>query len=215
MKRGVLMIKGKKFTVIALSLMLTTGFASSALANNGKGGGLAHAPGQSENFSKGVTTNVDVTENVSYDTKEETDSAITSTTVTPGTSTVVGEPVVSVKTYEEKHPQQDWYRIVTETTTSVTTTVSTWEDTTTVTTHYVYEIPVTITETTTTTSTHRGAPGSNGKQLSEVSITDVNSVDGERVMVDSHEVTEVTKGNVTETDSASTETVVKKDEWIK
>lgn len=209
------MIKGKKLTVIALSLMLTTGFASGAMASNGKGAGLADAPGQSENFSKGVTTLVDVTENVSYDTKEETDSAVTSVTSAPGTSSVDGAPSVSVKSYIEYHPQHDWYRNVTETTTSITTTVSSWEDTTTVTTHYFYETPVTITETTTTTSTHRGAPGSNGKQLSHESVTDVTSVDGEKVLVDSKDSSVVTKGEVTESSSTATNTVVSKGEWIK
>lgn len=209
------MIKGKKFTVIALSLMLTTGFASSALANNGKGAGLAEAPGQSENFSKGVTTLVDVTEKVSYDTIEETFSEITSVTSTPYSETIVGEPVVTVKSYEEKHPQQDWYRIITETTTSIPTTTRVWEETTTVTTHSSYETIVTITETTTTTSTHRGAPGSNGKQLSEVSVIDVTSVAGEKVLVDSHDSTDVTTGDVTETTEAVSNTVKHEGKWVK
>ena len=209
------MIKGKKLTVIALSLMLTTGFASGAMASNGKGAGLAQAPGQSENFSKGVTTLVDVTEKVSSDTKEETSSAVTSVTKAPGSASVDSEPVVTVKSYKEKHSSQNWYRNVTETTTSITTTVSKWEDTTTVTTHSFYETPVTITETTTTTSTHRGAPGSNGKQLNEVSVTDKTSVAGERVLVDSKDVPVVTKGDVTETISSSSNTVTEKSDWIK
>lgn len=209
------MIKGKKFTVIALSLMLTTGFASSALANNGKGAGLAEAPGQSENFSKGITTLVDVSEIVSYDTIEETSSEITSVTSTPFSESVVGEPVVTVKTYEEKHPQQDWYRIVTETTTSIPTTTKEWEETTTVTTHYSYETLVTITETTTTTSTHRGAPGSNGKQFSDVSVVDVNSVAGEKVLVGSEDTEAVTTSEVTETISFTEKTEKKPGNWYK
>lgn len=209
------MIKGKKFTVIALSLMLTTGFASGAMASNGKGAGLSEAPGQSENFYKGVTTLVDVTESVSYDTKEETSSAITSVTSSPGTVSADSEPIVTVKSYEEKHPVHNWYRNVTQTTTTITSTVSTWLDTTTVTTHYFYEIPVTITETTTTTSTHRGAPGSNGKQLSLASVTETQSVDGERVLVDSKEESVVTTGDVTETTSTSSETSTVNGGWIK
>ncbi|MDN7241698.1 hypothetical protein QWY14_07825 [Planococcus sp. N028] len=209
------MIKGKKITVIALSLMLTTGFASGAMASNGKGAGLEKAPGQSENFSKGVTTLVDVSETVSYDTLKETSSAVTSVTSTPDTASVDGAPVVTVNSYQEKHPQQKWYRTVTVTTTSITTTVSEWEDTTTVTTHYFYETPVTITDTTTTTSTHRGAPGSNGKQLSEVSVTDQKSVAGEKVLVDSADYPVVTKGAVTETASTTSNTVTVKGDWIK
>ncbi|QHJ70578.1 hypothetical protein [Planococcus halotolerans] len=209
------MIKGKKFTVIALSLMLTTGFASSALANNGKGAGLAEAPGQSENFSKGITTLVDVAEKVSYDTIEETFSEITSVTSTPFSETIVGEPVVTVKSYEEKHPSKDWYKIVTETTTSIPTTTRVWEDTTTVTTHYSYETLVTITETTTTTSTHRGAPGSNGKHLSEVSVIDVTSVAGEKVLLGSEDTEVVTPGEVTETTTSSVSTKTLKSDWIK
>lgn len=209
------MIKGKKFTVIALSLMLTTSFASGALANNGKGGGLADAPGQSENFSKGVTTVVDVTENVSHATREETSSAITSVTTTPVTESVAGEPVVTVRYYEEKHPAQDWTRIVKETTTSITTTVRTWDETTAVTTHSLYEVPVTITETTTTTSTHRGAPGSNGKQLSEIAVTDTQSVDGEWVLLSTKDDSVVTNGEVAETINTASEIALDPGKWSK
>lgn len=209
------MIRGKTLTAIALSAVLTTGFASGAMASNGKGAGLAEAPGQSENFSKGVTTLVDVSQKVSYDTKEESSSAVTSVTSTPQTDSVDSNPVITTNSYTEKHPVHNWYRNVTETTTSITTTVSAWDETTTVTTHYYYEIPVTITETTTTTSTHRGAPGSNGKQLSEVSVTDSTSVDGERVLVGTKDDPAVTKGDVTKTTSTATDTVTEKSEWIK
>ncbi|WP_147433985.1 hypothetical protein [Planomicrobium sp. Y74] len=203
--------------MIVLSLMLTTGFASGAMASNGKGVGLADAPGQSENFSKGVTTLVDVDEKVSYETIEETSSAVTSVTTKTVSESVDSEPIVIVNTYEEKHQKHDWYRTVTETTTSITTTVSTWEETATVTTHYFYETPVTFTETTTTTSTHRGAPGSNGKQLGEVSVTDTTSVAGEKVLVDSQDSTDVTTGDVTETTTTVSNTVSNKDDvkWNK
>ena len=195
--------------------MLTTGFASSASANKRKGAGLAEAPGQSVNFSKGVTTLVDVFEKISYDTIEETSSEITSVTCIPFSKSVVGEPVVTVKTFEKKHPQQDWYRIVTETTTSIPTTTKEWEETTTVTMHYTYKTPVTITETTTTTSTHRGAPGSNGKQLSDVSVVDVNSVAGKKVLVGSEDTEAVTTSEVTETTTTSVSTKTHKGDWIK
>lgn len=149
-----------------LAMVLVIALAVPAMANNGKGKGLVNAPGQAENFSKGITTVV-TNEDVTFQDVEISYRNVVSDPVDKEEiSFVVGEPVVTTRI--EKHNIHDWYRTVTITTTSTTYYRTTWTETITVT--ETLETPVTITGVTTTTLSHRGAPGSNGEVLINGSV---------------------------------------------
>lgn len=199
------MKKMSKVLVSALCLVLVASSFSAALAN-GRGQGLTTAPGQAVNFSKGITTIITTSEEV-------TESVLENIVVEQSISTEqqsaidVNEQIVSVVTDYIKHQQYDTlghphYRHVKERTTTtkeVVTTELTWDETTTTSVTTVTGTPVTTTVTTTTTVMHQGAPGSNGKVISEV--TETNSVDvfGETYLISVHESEPiVTNGEVTE-----------------
>lgn len=203
----------KKLSVIALSFMLSVGFATGAMASNGKGVGLETAPGQSVNFSKGITTIVTTTENVTEDVLVDVETSSDSSNETK-TSTSVEEVVSDVIKTTERHPVQNWYREVFTTTTDTITTTSSWNETTTVTTTTTTETPVTITETTVTTLSHRGAPGSNGKVISENSVTTNGEVLGDAIVNTEYDTT-VSTGEVTTSFTKQSKVTITTGNWIK
>ncbi|WEG16939.1 hypothetical protein PQ478_20935 [Alkalihalophilus pseudofirmus] len=184
------MKKAQKLSVAVLTLILSVSFTTGAMANNGNGNGkgLETAPGQSENFSKGVTTEVIVTTN---ETKGVEVNSIESAVTETKTDTDITEERVVIKSNTEKHPTKNEYRDVTVTATVRTVTTSTWDETTTTTT--TTETPVTVIETIETTITHQGAPGSNGKVLSESSKSSEKRVEGEPIVT---VATTTTKGEL-------------------
>lgn len=200
----------KLFTGI-LATTLILGAGTGVLAQ-GKGKGQETAPGQSENFSKGITTEVVVTENVTEEVRIDEETSTNSTTEPKSFSSV--EIVEEVVTTIEKHPTKNEYRDVITTTTKKITNTSIWDETTTVTTTKTTETPVTITETIETTIQHHGAPGSNGKVLSENSIViGKNEVLGEPVIKETSETT-VTKGETrTETTTEVLDTKTERSGW--
>lgn len=190
------MKRAKKLSVIALTMVLSLSLATGTLANNGKGKGLDTAPGQSVNFSKGVTTEVIVTENVTSEVRISENTSVNSYTVPMSAKTISEEHNVIIDTYIEKHNTKDEYREVVVTATVITTNTSSWDETTTVTTTTRMETPVTIIETIETTILHQGAPGSNGKILSVTSIPTIKEIEGESTVTTTSE-TEVTKSAIT------------------
>ncbi|MCT8140012.1 hypothetical protein H1D32_21380 [Anaerobacillus sp. CMMVII] len=190
------MKKAKKLSVVVLTLLLSLSLTTGALASNGKGKGLETAPGQSANFSNGITTLVTTSEIVTEDLRVDRETSEESSTETKS-STSEELVVVDTKVEKEFHPAQNWFRYVTTTTTQKTTIQSSWDETTTITTTTTTETPLTITETTETTITHRGAPGSNGKVLSETSLTTKDVVEGVMEVVDIQTSEKVTKGDTT------------------
>lgn len=164
----------KKLLVAALTIGLLSSFSTAAMAatNNGQGKGLATAPGQADNFSKGITTEVTTTENVVQSIITNTQISnpifVSSVPMNETTSEVIGSTSVTTIDY---HPVQIWSREVTATTTETTVTTTAWDEITTATTTTVTDIPVTTTETTVATNLHHGAPVSNGKEISNDSIT--------------------------------------------
>lgn len=209
------MKKVKKLSVLTLTLMISLSLATGVMASNGKGNGkgLETAPGQSVNFSKGVTTEVVVTENVTEEVRVDVETS-SNTTTEPMSST--SEKIVEeVITTTEKHPTKNEYRDVVTTTTKKVTTTSSWEESTTVTTTTITETPVTITETIETTIQHQGAPGSNGKVLnkSSVVIDTKEEVLGATVVNETSEIT-VTKGEIsTETNTQILDTKKELNGW--
>ncbi|RSD22314.1 hypothetical protein [Mesobacillus subterraneus] len=206
------MKRAKKVSVTALSLVLSISFASGAMASNGKAKGLENAPGQSENFSKGITTEVLVTKNVTEEVRVDVETSTNSTTEPKSSSLVkiVEESVTTV----EKHPTKNEYRDVITITIKEVTTTSTWDETTTLTTTTTTETPVTITETIETTIQHRGAPGSNGKLLlSDSVVIGKDEVKGDPLVSETSETT-VTEGEVTsQTTSKVIDTKVERSGW--
>lgn len=186
----------KKLLVIMLAMVLVIALAVPAMANNGKGKGLVNAPGQAENFSKGITTVV-TNEDVTIKDFEISYRNVVSDPVDKEEEfSIVGEPKVT--TTIEKHNIHDWYRTVTITTTTTTYYRTTWTETTTVT--ETLETPVTITGVTTTTLSHRGAPGSNGEVLINESVfAETNRVYGDA------EVTNVSEPVVTKSERTTIE----------
>lgn len=201
---------------------MVLGISGIALANNGKGKGLETAPGQSENFSKGITTVVAVEEvtvesedidvQVSEDSTTETKSETTVTTNTTEEQVKVFHP----NAHKQDSNQPGWYRYDTIVTTVTTTIISTWDETTTVTTTTTTVTPITTVEIIETTIQHRGAPGSNGEVISETSQT-ISSVttEGEQVIT-TETSTVVTLGEVTTTSSSVTSSeTIEGEGWIK
>jgi hypothetical protein len=210
LKGRLLMKKVKKMSIFALTLVLSMSLATGALASNGKDS----APGQSENFHKGITTEVTTSEEVYdktiYDTEVTDDFEIV-----PKQKTYEKDPVVTEEVTREEHPSQDWYRYKTTTTTETTTVTETWnEEITTITTKFI-ETPVTVTKTTVITSEHRGAPGSNGKHLGETSEITIDKVKGEPQVVDT--VTDVSsvKTNVNKEENTASASNVSRGDWIR
>ncbi len=143
-----------RFAIVA-SIMTAASVSVSAAT---KGRGLATAPGQAENFYRGVTTLAPVVEKelvsatpvvVSSDTATSTDVdvASSSSTVTRTIGSGKGNPTGNL---------QDATKTSTTTTTPTTAVTTTVIDTT-----NVYDV-------TTTVNSHHGAPVSNGKALEPV-----------------------------------------------
>ncbi len=204
------MNKMKKMSIFTLTLIFSMSLATGALAGNGK----AHAPGQSENFHKGITTEVTTSEDVYEKNLYDTDVSESKETV-PKVKTYEKDPVVTEIVEKEEHSSQDWYRLRTTTTTETTTVTETWNEVTTTKTTDFIETPVTITKTTVTTNEHRGAPGSSGKHLGETSETTVDKIKGEPQVVDTKEDVSTEKINFNKEESTETTSRVSRGEWIK
>jgi hypothetical protein len=203
------MNKMKKMSIFTLTLIFSMSLATGALAGNGK----AHAPGQSENFHKGITTEVTTSEDVHEKTLYDTEVSESKETV-PKVKTYEKDPVVTEIVEKEYHQQHDRYRYVTTTTTETTTVTETWNEVTTTKTTNFIETPMTITKTTVTTSEHRGAPGSSGKHLGETSETTVDKVKGEPQVVDTKEDVSTEKINFNKEESTETSAEESKSKWI-
>lgn len=195
----------KKLGVAVLATTLVFGGSSLSALAAGKGKGLETAPGQSENFSKGISTELITTQNVTEDVIIDKQTATDSDTVTKETITTKDYIVVEEKV--ENHPTKNESRIVKVKKYLTDTTTATWDETTTTFTTTTTTTPVTITETIETLITHQGAPGSNGKVLSEASTSKINEVKGEPVSEVSV-TSETSKGEV----SVSTKTTTNKTE---
>lgn len=169
--------------MLLVSLLLGT-VSLSALASNGKGKGLATAPGQDPAFDRGITTIVtSVTaertdELVEVTFHEDSESfTVTLTQLLDETTDVNSTTFIEYKQLPNGKTQD---REVTTTTTTFLVTHRAYTLTTTITVSTV--TPVTITETVTTTERHGGAPGSNGERLdSTITVEEINRVYGEPV----------------------------------
>lgn len=212
----------KKVLAVVLVLVMVLGMSSMGFANNGKGKGLATAPGQAPNFSKGITTlvtaNEVVTEDENVDVQTSTNSPLETKSETNVTTETTEE---QVKVYHENahkpgSNQEGWYRYDTIITTVTTTTTRTWDEITTITTTTTTVTPITTVETIETTIQHRGAPGSDGEVISETSRTLSSvSIEGDPV-VTIETNTEVTKGEVATTTSSQTYSeTIEGQGWIK
>jgi len=203
----------KRMVAIGLTMVMVLGMTSMTFANNGKGKGLATAPGQDPNFSKGITTVVTIDEKVTEGTLVDVDTSTEYFTEDKTDST--SEKKITLElTGREDHNQQPWYREIFTETTETTTATLTWDETTTVTTTTTTETPVTITDTTVTTVLHRGAPVSNGKVLSETGENTKSEVEGESVVKQEDESV-VTVGEITKDVQVSIAEKQIKSEWIK
>jgi hypothetical protein len=201
----------KQVSIVLLTLLFTLSFATSAFASAGKD----YAPGQSESFSKGITTKVIVTEDVQEKTLHKKDVSFDTKTEKKEKS-YTKKPVVTKDKTKEYHKKHNWYRYVTTTKTDTTTVHKTWDEVTKTKTTKFIEIPVTITKKTVTTIKHRGAPGSNGKKISETTETFTDKVKGKPKVTDTKkEVLSVKKKNHDKKEDTKTTTEVKKGKWIK
>lgn len=208
----------KKVSMLVFVLMLFSSVSSAAFAaGNGDNKGKATAPGQSVNFSKGVTTIVTTTETVEHDSEIDVQESTEYSDV-PMSETlapVTLEPVETITIEESKefcnngHKQENCeikhkYRtIITEDT---ITTTNTWVETTAITTTTTTVTPVTTTVTTVTTTQHQGAPGSNGKFIGETSTSTSVAVKGDPVTTSTQE-TNITNGPVSSTSVTTTMTL--------
>lgn len=181
----------RRWSVVGLALAVFISLAPAALAK-----GLETAPGQAENFSKGITTITSFKDEVTYG--EEVNTSVSTQSSTENKSNESEELVITNATRTEKHPTKDLYRDVITTTTKKVTTTTSWDETTNVTTTTTTVTPITIMQKVKTTLMHRGAPGSNGKVLSEVTenVGAATVVKGEPV-VSTDEETEVIVGDKT------------------
>ncbi len=159
----------KILVTISLILVLTLCFSTLAFASNGKGKGLATAPGQAPNFSKGITTLVTTDTNIIESEIVDVKKSEVEQTV-PMISTDVRTNVTE-RTVTVYHPTKNWYRIDTIISTQQVTTIRTWDETYTVVTTTRTVTPVSTPETIETTILHRGAPGSDGEVISKTSVT--------------------------------------------
>mgnify|MGYP000875932529 CR=1 FL=1 len=200
----------KKIVALVMITAIMLGMPSMTFANNGRGKGLATAPGQSENFSKGITTVVTLRE-VTIES-EDIDIGTSEYSIVEAkfeTTVVTNLSEEQVKVYHENahNPgsnQAGWYRYDTIKTTVITTTTLSWDETTTITETTTTVIPIITIETIETTLQHRGAPGSNGEVLGETSRT-ISSVSTEgKPVVTTETTTEVTIGEVTTTTNSAT-----------
>jgi hypothetical protein len=165
----------KKAITLLLVLVLTLSFTSLAAAATTSG--KATAPGQADNFSKGITTEVTVSEivptpHVTTETNTATEirlvsSNIVSVTGTPVITTFVDKSNV-VGYVEHTHFTGYFAPLYSKTTTTVTPISNTQ-----VSTYASYNVTYTRTVSTyykiKRTVMHYGAPGSNGKVISDVS----------------------------------------------
>lgn len=208
----------KKLFAAVLSLVLIISITPAALATNGKGAGLAAAPGQAENFIKGVTTNVTTTQTVAYSTKTDVQTSVAYSTEAKSETYVTTESTSSPAVTETRtvgipgKGVHDQAREVITTTTATTTAINTWDETTAITTTTKTETPVTTTYTTVTTDLHHGVPVSEGKQISNDVKTTSISVEGTPVItISTDSVT--TSGPVTTTSDTKYATVTTQTEW--
>lgn len=152
----------KKLFMILFAVVLVFGFASSSLAG---GKDDSHVT-KTVTFEKGVTTIVTTTVDVSHD-KDVKVKKSTDTSIVKKSKKDVSEKVDVVVT-KEKHPKNHkLYRDVKTTTTYKVVKLTKWDEVTK--THKIKTTttPIKIIKTTVNTLKHRGAPGSNGKVISD------------------------------------------------
>ncbi len=201
----------KKILASALTLTLLFSLSNIAMASTGKGNGLATAPGQSTTFSKGVTTIVTVTTNDVHST--ETNTIVSEPIVATVSKSDSASVVTGMEVITENHNTHEWTRQLTKTETTTTTT--TWDEITSKTTTTLVNTPVTTTYTTVTTVMHQGAPGSNGKVISNNSITSISNVEYGTSVTSSTDHSETTTQNVNTTSVAKCVTIPTGNGWVK
>ena len=181
----------KKLLMILFAVVLVFGFASTSMASGDNDD--SHTT-KTVTFEKGITTIVTTTVDVSHD-KEVKVKKHTDTSVVKKSKKDVSKKVDVVVT-KEKHPtKHKWYRDVTTTTTYKIVKVTTWDEVTKTTKIKTITTPVKIIKTTVNTLKHRGAPGSNGKVISDETKVDTEKKYGEP-KVEVATKTEVTKENI-------------------
>lgn len=208
----------KKISMLVFVLMLFFSVSSAVFAaGNGDNKGKATAPGQSVNFSKGVTTIVTTTETVEHNSKIDVQES-TEYSYVPMSETlapVTSEPVVTTTIVDSKefcnsgHKQENCeikHKYRTIITQDTITTTNTWVETTAMTTTTTTVTPVTTTVTTVTKTQHQGAPGSNGKFIGETSTSTSVDVIGDPVTTSTQE-TKITNGPVSSTPVTTTKTL--------
>ncbi|WP_394120190.1 hypothetical protein [Planococcus donghaensis] len=152
----------KKLFMILFAAVLVFGFASSSLAG---GKDDSHVT-KTVTFEKGVTTIVTTTVDVSHDKEVEVKKSTNTSTVKKSKKDVFEK--VDVVVTKEKHPKNHkLYRDVKTETTYKVIKVTTWDEVTKTKKIKTITTPVKIIKTTVNTLKHRGAPGSNGKVISD------------------------------------------------
>lgn len=153
----------KKLLMVLFAVVLVFGFASGSLASGGNDD--SHVT-KTVTFEKGVTTIVTTTVDVSHDKKVEVKKSTDTSTVKKSKKEVSKK--VEVVVTKEKHPtKHKFYRDVKTATTYKIVKVTKWDEVTKTTTIKTITTPVKIIKTTVHTLKHRGAPGSNGKVISD------------------------------------------------
>ena len=153
----------KKLLMILFTVVLVFGFASGSLASGGKDD--SHVT-KTVTFEKGITTIVTTTVDVSHDKKVEVKKSTDTSTIKKSKKDVSEK--VEVVVTKEKHPtNHKLYRDVKTATTYKIVKLTTWDEVTKTTTIKTITTPVKIIKTTVNTLKHRGAPGSNGKVISD------------------------------------------------
>lgn len=158
----------KKLLMILFTIVLVFGFASGSLASGGKDD--SHVT-KTVTFEKGVTTIVTTTVDVSHDKEVNVKKSTDASTVKKSKKAVSKK--VEVVVTKEKHPNNHkLYRDVKTATTYKVVKLTKWDEVTKTTKIKTTTTPVKIVKTTVNTLKHKGAPGSNGKVISDETKVD-------------------------------------------